>query len=222
MIVPVLVLMGGTYAFSAWSGSANAYFSQSAATVSFSESLSFNSTDASITPLVLSTGHSTYGNVVSTTNPFTLDNSTGGASSVLSLFVNVSNLVPGDWASFTVVVTNTGTATLNASYIHAGKPILNGRGDFLSRDIPIWTLFPPISKQHLNDLTSRGMTKYGLDDGPITAITASTAGSQSGYLQHGQSVSYNVYIILPSNAPPRFAGCSDGLFQVSLPVTVAQ
>ncbi len=220
-MVPVLVVMGGTYAFSAWSGTANAFFGQSAATVSFTESISFNSTNAAMTPLSIDNGHHTFDNIVRGSAPFSVGKAAGGASATLNLYANVTNLVPGDWVSFTVMVNNTGTATLNVSHLYAGNAIINGKGDFYSNLIQISTLFPPISKSFLNGLVSGDIPGNIALFGPLTVVTASTSSNNPGYISGGQHVSYNVYIILPSNTPSYIAGCSSDLLEISLPISVA-
>ena len=112
-IVPIILVMGGTLAYSGWSGSSIASFSQSAAVVSYTETLSFLGTNANLTPVDIGSGYSSH--IVTFNSPkFEISNSSGNAVGSASVYANVSNMVPGDWVEFGVVITNTGSASLFA------------------------------------------------------------------------------------------------------------
>lgn len=222
MMVPVVVVMGGTFAFSAWSGSANAFFGQSAATVGYTETLSFVHTNATHNPLSISfDGNAVNSNINKYTGSYKLDQKSGGAAAVLNEYVNVSNLVPGDYAEFQVIITNTGTATLNVSSVQwYGGAAYNGANQKLSAPSPITDLQPPVGPSYLNNVVTNGIPAVGAT-GLFYLFNATTTGSTPGYLTQGQSVTYNVYAILPGIANPDVAGTSFH-FEVSIPVSTVQ
>ena len=117
MMVPVLVVMGGTFAFSAWTGSANAFFNQSAANVGYTETLTFENTNAMYTNLTLNGGPN--GNAPGIINDGVgsalVATSSATAGGNAAVYANVTNMVPGDYVYFQVSITNTGSATLNTS-----------------------------------------------------------------------------------------------------------
>lgn len=115
-IVPVILMMGGTLAYSGWSGVSVSSFNQSTAIVGYTESLSFIGTNANFTPLIIGNGTSN-ATVTFSTPYFEVSSSSGSAEGFANVYANISNMVPGDWAEFNVTITNTGTATL-----YAGSP----------------------------------------------------------------------------------------------------
>ncbi len=210
MIVPVVMVMGGTFAFSAWSGSANATFGQSAATVGYTESLSFVATSANMTPLTIGDGHTSVSDINMTTGPFVIESVSGGAASVVNVYANATNMVPGDWVEFQVVVTNTGTATLNTSAISIPS------GSSLAS---VSELQPPLTTAQLNSAVATGYG--GWYNGWFALISANTASSTPTHLFPGGSFTYDVYGILPSITPSSYAGTSYNL-PISLAISVAQ
>ena len=112
-IVPIILIMGGTIAYSGWSGSSVASFSQSAAVVSYTETLFFLGTNANLTPINIGNGYSNH-TVVFNSPQFEISNSSGNAGGSANVYANVSNMVPGDWVEFSVTITNTGSVSLFA------------------------------------------------------------------------------------------------------------
>ncbi len=209
MMVPVVVVMGGTFAFSAWSGSANAHFNSQAATVSYTETLSFVATNASsYNPLMLGfNGGNTINDVTSATPGKTLVTLTGNAASTLNVYGNVSGMLPGYWLEFEITVTNTGTATLNTSLLTSTSPVANGAGQVFNSPVPITELQPPVTTQYLNSVMNTGhlggtISTQGLD----FLANATSSSSTPTSLAEGQSVSYTLYAFMPFTALPSAEG----------------
>lgn len=117
MMVPIIVVMGGTFAFSAWTSGSAAVFNQTTATFSYSQELSFISTNANMTPIGIS-GVNTLTGVTYMTPSQAIDpTQTGTSSTSVIQYANTTNLVPGTWVEFQVTITNTGTATINMSSV---------------------------------------------------------------------------------------------------------
>lgn len=116
-IVPVILIMGGTLAYSGWSGASISTFNQSAAVVGYTESLSFITTNANLTPLIIGNGTSNT-TVMFNTPHFEVSSASGSAIGYANVYANISNMVPGDWVEFNVTITNTGTAALFAGAPH--------------------------------------------------------------------------------------------------------
>ncbi len=216
MMVPVVVVMGGTFAFSAWSGAANAFFGQSAATISYEESLSFEGTNAVHNPLTIGyDGHGSLTGVTSATSAQQLDNVHGGAASVINVYLNVSYLVPGQYADFRVVFTNHGSAVMNVSSFQYGSAqIYNGNGQSLGSPVSISQLQPPVGPSYLTKVTQDNL----LGTNMLYLWNATSDSSTPGYLQPGQSLSYDMYAILPAGAGTNMQGINFYL-EVSIPVS---
>lgn len=223
MMVPVVVVMGGTFAFSAWSGSANAFFGQSAATVGYTETLTFDHTNAQMTPLKISyNGDSVANDITSSTGTYTLTTQTGNAASTINVFANVSNLLPGDYAQFTVKITNKGTAVLNASTIEWNTVAYNANGVQFTNSASINALQPPVGPMYLKQVVQNGISNIPATSSHVFFLFNATGPSTtSGLLNPGNSITYNVYAILASSAPPTAAGQTLHL-AISVPVSTLQ
>ena len=225
MMVPVIVVMGGTYAFSAWSGSANAFFDQSAATVSYTETLTFQGTNAHYTNLSLTgTQPSVNKQAINYLNmPELVSESTGSATGVAAVYANVSNLLPGDYVNFTVTITNEGSATLNTStFDWEGGQAYNAAGNPLSNPTPISELQPPVTSSYLANVVANGISSVPATQTNLWYLfNATTSSSTPGMLTPGQTITYSVYAILSSTAPPSAAG-TNFQFGVLIPISVDQ
>lgn len=194
-VVPIIIVLGGTMAFSAWSGASTAYFNESAAVVGFNEKLSFEGTNANLTPLIV--GNGIFNTTVNFDSlPFWLYSSNGSATGDANVFANVSNMVPGDWVEFNVVITNTGTATL-----YVGNPAYSFNN--ATSNLTLNTVVNP------NSVINNGPES----DTPYATLL--------GLISPGQSVEYTVFLTLPSDIPASYAG-STQLVTVSVPISVVQ
>ncbi len=209
MMVPVVVVMGGTFAFSAWSGSANAFFNESAATVSYSESLSFVATNASsANPLTVSfNGGHTLTDVASGTAQQTLVTLNGNAASTLNVYGNVSGMLPGYWLEFQITITNTGSAVLNTSLLTSTSPVANGAGQVFNSPVPIGELQPAVTTSYLNSVMNTGNLGGGVSTSGLDFLANATSTSSTPTsLAHGQSITYTLYAFLPFTASPSAEG----------------
>lgn len=159
MMVPIIVVMGVTFAFSAWAGSSNAFFGQTVATVGYSETLSFSGTNANLNPLTISDGHSSE-SVSMNTLDHTISASSGSATSSLNVYANVTYLVPGQYINFTVVIKNTGNVILNASMVTVtGGNTFNGLGQQVSGPQTTMSfLQPSITYSFLENVVQNGLS----------------------------------------------------------------
>lgn len=226
MMVPVLVVMGGTFAFSAWTGSANAFFNQSAANVAYTETLTFEHTNAMYTNLSMTGGPGTsIGTVVLNTNTNTIlvGTSSGTAGGDANVYGNVTNMVPGDYVYFQVAITNTGSATLNTSTFEwAGATVYNALGNALSTPQSISSLQPPVGDSYLQNVVQNGISNVGATQSHLWyLINATSTSATPGILHSGDTLTYSVYAILSASAPASAMGTSFA-FEIIIPVTAAQ
>ena len=206
IMVPVLVVMGGTLAFSGWAGSANAHFGQTTATVSYSESLNFVGTNANINPLTI-VGQETMTGVTSATSAQLIYTATGSAASNINVYANVSYLVPGEYVEYNVTVTNNGNAVLNTSTMSISNAnTFNGAGTQLSSPFSVSELQPPITQSFLNSVVQNGIPNIPSGTGPLYVVNASTSHSAPSSLAPGESFTYTVYAILPAVASTTWQG----------------
>ena len=206
MMVPIVVVMGGTFAFSAWAGSANAFFGQTAATVGYTETLSFVGTNASLNPLTIVGQGGTSTTVTSATQGYTVYMASGSAASNINVYANVSYMVPGEYVEYTVTVHNTGNAVLNTSTMAiTGANTYNGNGALLNSPFSVAELQPPITSSYLESVVQNGIPQTS---GLFYLINATTSTSAPSALSPGSSFVYTVYAILPGVAPTSVQGNS--------------
>ena len=121
MIVPILIALSGSFAFSAFSGANPTDINTSAGTFGFSQNLSYVATNANNTPVTVSGGGYQYTVITNATEniwngidavipigPHDLGTATS-TSSLLAQTVNVSDMAPGDIVVIKLTVTNMGT-----------------------------------------------------------------------------------------------------------------
>lgn len=191
MLVPVLVMMSGALAFSAFSGSATTNVTATAATVSFTQTAYFNGTNAMNTPFTVNSM------TLSAASSNTTVATNSGSSTTLSLAVG--NFVPSEWAKFVIGITNTGTAALNlnnsGSYFELDSTpaayAYNGTGFHLTpTKVPYSVLAPPETLSGFVGLLS--VQPYA---GNWTFAYGSV-GRQSipAYLLPGQTFYFSIYI----------------------------
>ncbi len=220
-IVPVLVVMSGSLAFSAWAGSGNAFFGETAATVGYTETLSFIGTNATMNPVQVGASSASMAPYTASSPTTLISTSSGGAGSVVNVYVNVTNLVPGTYVGFQVVLENTGSAVLNTSELMlAGGEAFNGLGQQLNSPVPIAEgLQPPVSMSYVSQVTANGISNIPDGTGPLFLANATTTASSPAYLAHGDSITYDVFAILPSVAATSLAGYHFAI-EISIPITV--
>ncbi|MEM0136026.1 MAG: hypothetical protein QXU18_12510 [Thermoplasmatales archaeon] len=205
MMVPVIVVMGGTFAFSAWAGNANAHFGQTVATVGYTETVSFVGTNANQNPLTIVGSSKTIG-VTSTTPTYVVYTASGSAASNINVYANVSYMVPGEYVEYTVTVTNTGNAVLNTSTMSASNAnTFNGANQELNSPFSVSELQPPITQSYLAGVVQNGLPVSN-GQGPIYLANATLSNTAPSALDPGQTFSYTVYAILPSVASTSWQG----------------
>ena len=214
MMVPVIVVMGGTFAFSAWSGSTTSVFNESTATFSYTQNITFEQTNANLTPLTVSGTNNLGTDVTYMTPAQILDpTTTGTTTSGVVQYANVSNLVPGDIVVFHVAVKNTGTSTLNLSSVKVYNAdgqelqITTGSGSTISssgqgQTVNMSSAFlPSVSMANAVSYMNSIPGSMGLIGGALPGVT-----SVPQYLTPGQTFTYVAYLVVGSDDSYGHAG----------------
>lgn len=218
MMVPVIVVMGGTFAFSAWAGSATSVFNETTATFAYTQNITFVQTNADMTPLNIS-GTNSFTSVTMNTPMQILDPTTHGSSSTgVIQYVNVSNLVPGDIVAFNVAVKNTGTSTLNLSSVTVYNAdsttlkITTGSGSTIAssgngQTVNMSSAFlPSVSKQDAISYMNSIPGSMGLIGGALPGVTVVPQ-----YLAPGATFTFVSYLVV---------GSHDGFSEAGFGITI--
>ena len=230
MMVPVLVVMSGSLAFSAFTGTINTSVNTTAGTFSFSDSLLVYGTNAQNTQLTITgtpqspppplngpnggTGDPPHHGVViigygsNTQLPQTRPLITGASdgTETITQTITITNLAPGDVVEFEITVTNTGTVGMIA-----GSPAAPTLAGYQNTNV---TFLDP-SDANLNFATSNLGTINGWTYGassypsPGTVIEPQSSytyylffglGSLAGDGYMGQTVSFT-FVTIETSAP---------------------
>ena len=200
VMVPVLVVMSGALAFSAFSGTATTNVSATAGYLSWEQSV---------------TSTYTYQhNTVVTNNSKTVATVTTPKSgpNVTDMKLSVSNLAPGNWIVFNITVTNTGSVGLMLSGATTTTMELNATGV----NAPANGL--------VNDSVSMSDFMYGM---PLLPSSTSSAGGvgyyyavtemPSGSIDNGGSTMYQIFLGLGSGSGNAYQESS---FTLNVGITV--
>ncbi len=214
MIVPILITLSGSFAFSAFSGANPTDINTSAGTFGFSQNLSYIATNANNTPVTVSGGgHSYTVTTIGTENiwngiratlpigPYDLGTATS-TSRLLVQTVNVSNMAPGDIVVIKLTVTNMGTVgetVTPAMSSTSTLPVYNSSFDPL--------VYPAVPPYPWSAMVNYDTFVYNIFN-PTTG-----APSSSVTLAPGGSVSWDVAIGLGINAGNSFQ-------DVDVPITI--
>ena len=118
LVVPILLAMGGTFAFSAFSGSSSIAINNTAGHLTWTNNMALTGTNANNTPLTVQgpNGHiyeiGAAEPVGPSSGPFHLNLGTQAyttATSGREYTVNVTNFAPGEYVVFMATITNNGT-----------------------------------------------------------------------------------------------------------------
>ena len=118
LVVPILIAMGGTFAFSAFSGGSSIAINNTAGHLTWTNNMALTGTNANNTPLTVQgpNGHiyeiGAAEPVGPSSGPFHLNLGTQAyttATSGREYTVNVTNFAPGEYVVFMATITNNGT-----------------------------------------------------------------------------------------------------------------
>jgi hypothetical protein len=221
MIVPILVVMSGALAFSSWSGTGTAIFGMSDATVSYSETLDFMGTNATnINPVMVGSNANNMVNATAYIPGFEIMGSSGVGGTDVTVYANVTNMVPGTWVWFQIIIKNTGSATLNTSTVFLQEDtFFNELGQQAPSSSPIAPFFaPPLNMSYVTQVAANGLPQYDAY-GPIFLLNESTSSSTPSYLGPGQSIVYDVVAVLPAVSNSNSIGDSYAI-EVTIPLIV--
>ena len=174
VMVPVLVVMSGALAFSAFSGTATTNVSATAGYLSWEQTISSNYTyhnNTKVTSSYPSMGVSTH-----KTGPNATD-----------MEISVNNLAPGNWVEFNVTITNTGSVGLMLSGATITTTELNGTT--MQRDSTALT----------NDTMASTSFMYGQALGG-TGYLYNVTEVPSGSIDNGGTATYQIFLGLGSDS----------------------
>ncbi|MFG1449895.1 MAG: hypothetical protein AAE983_04565 [Thermoplasmataceae archaeon] len=169
-MVPVLVVMSGALAFSAFTGNITTNVNATAGYIGWSENV---------------TGTYSYMHNTNLTNTFTNVSTPSYSEDSTIMNLGVSNLAPGNWIVFNITIKNTGSVGLELS---TPSTMVNSSGVTPS-DAHIMT-----SQTTSSSNFSYGSSLAGM--GYEYYVTSPSTGS----LDHGQSTSFQVFIGLGSGS----------------------
>lgn len=214
-MVPILVVMSGAIAFSAFTGSITTNVNASAGSISFNQQALLYNYSQENTDLSVGTSTANIqlpsGAMSGTFSPISLGWSGPGSSSVSpTQTLTISNMAPGNWATFELTVTNNGSVGLMLQEPNAQNPVVTPSaqesGQALGYQAVIglpgvdpWPAF-------FGDMTST--------HGYIYFIT----GLPSGSINNGLSASYFIVVGLGSSSGNHYQG-STFSWTLSIPVT---
>ncbi len=198
-MVPVLVVMSGAIAFSAFSGSIDTGVSASAGTLSFNENATLVQAYASNTQMTVTGANgmlNTVGGAAPTVSvyPVGLGWASPSAGLSISYTANVANMAPGNWVEIQFYLTNNGTT----GFILNGAPVLaqNAAGAAASNNV---TLAPSLSDFGATGVSSgtAGFVYY------LTSTPTTTSSIDSGH-----NFVYDLYIGLDNSSGNYWQGAS--------------
>lgn len=174
-IVPVLVVMSGALAFSAFSGSITTNVNASAGYLSWEQSITSTYTYEHNTAVTNNSAK-----VPSVSTPKTGPNMT-------SMDLTVSNLAPGNWIVFNITVTNTGSVGLELSGSTIATQELNATG----------------VNTPTNGLTNSSVSTHDFVYGSALSGTGyeyAVTEVPSGSVDNGGTVTYQIFLGLGSTS----------------------
>ncbi|EQB71905.1 MAG: hypothetical protein AMDU1_APLC00016G0010 [Thermoplasmatales archaeon A-plasma] len=214
-LVPVLVVMSGALAFSAFTGTVTTDVTASSATFSLSEAGNVALYNATNTVVTI-TGANGVGMTTAGVAPLeqlgTISAVSGSSEATFS--VSVNNLAPGDFVSLIFAINNTGTSAVNL-----GAMSFSGVG----------SLWVPATFSSTNGVVATtsgdagfaygGLSEYAIYPG--NAYTTSSTYEPSGILAPGGTAVFWFYVGLTSNAGNNYVGQTSGTLTLTASVTSA-
>lgn len=202
VMVPVLVVISGALAFSAFSGTATTNVSATAGYLSWEQSITSTYTYHDNTAV---TNNSK--SVASVSTPKMGPNAT-------DMMLTVSNLAPGNWIVFNITVTNTGSVGLMLSGSTITTMELNATGGNT----------PKNGLVNASISTSDFMYGHALNPTSTTSTTAPGVGYYyavtevpSGSIDSGHTVTYQIFLGLGQNSGNAYQESS---FMLNVGITV--
>ncbi len=195
-IVPVLVVMSGALAFSAFSGSITTDVNASAGYISFNQHAYLYNYTQDNTQMTVNGVQLTAGPMSSDFSPMSLgwaglDSQSGNTTTQT---VTLGNMAPGNWATFEFTVTNNGSVGFMLSSATATGTITSGLSDTSASS---WSSFT-------SDMTGTGYVYM------VSSIP-------SGSIDNGGTASYFVVVGLASGSGNSYQESS---FSLSVVITV--
>jgi hypothetical protein len=214
-LVPVLVVMSGALAFSAFTGTVTTNVTASSASFSLTEAGNvalYNATNTRVT-ITGPNGVSMTSTGVAPLEQLGTIQAVSGASDA-TFYVGVNNLAPGDYVSLVFAINNTGSSAVNLGAMSFSTV---GTG---------WVpaTFSPTSGVVATSSGASGFayslpSVYGIYPG--NAYTTKAVSEPSGVLAPGGTAVFYFLIGLTSNAPSSDAGMNSGTLILTASVTSA-
>ena len=216
-LVPVLVVMSGALAFSAFTGTVTTNVTANAASFSLTEAGNvavYNATNTVVTITGEQSTSMTSAGVAPLEQLGTIQAVSGASDASFS--VGVNNLAPGDYVSLIFAINNTGTSAVNL-----GAMSISGVGTGSD-----WVQATFSSTNGVVATTSGASgfayslpSVYGIYPG--NAYTTKAVSEPSGVLAPGGTAVFYFLIGLTSNAPSSDAGMNSGTLILTASVTSA-
>ena len=216
-LVPVLVVMSGALAFSAFTGTVTTDVTASSATFSLSEAGNVALYNATNTVVTI-TGPNGVGMTAAGVAPLeqlgTISAVSGSSEATFS--VSVNNLAPGDFVSRIFAINNTGSSAVNL-----GAMSFSGVG----------SLWVPATFSSTNGVVATtsgdagfaygGLSEYAIYPGNAYISGTTSSYVPSGILAPGGTAVFWFYVGLTSNAGNNYVGQTSGTLTLTASVTSA-
>jgi hypothetical protein len=213
LVVPILLAMGGTFAFSAFSGGSSIAINNTAGHLTWTNNVVIVRTNANNTPLTAQGPNGVIYEIVNGSSTATY-NSSGmyklalGNQSYTTLNglkeynVRVNNFAPGEFVEFQATITNTGTVGfMVVPYVLAiGEEFISSNSTYNARDAPITATQVGVSSTSpfSTDLASSSSSGYMYN---VTTVSGfHTSLSPEGY------ATMDIYVGLGSNSGNHYQG----------------
>ncbi len=214
-LVPVLVVMSGALAFSAFTGTVTTNVTASSASFTLTEAGNvgvYNATNTVVTITGEQGTSMTSAGVAPLEQLGTITAVNGASEATFS--VSVNNLAPGDYVSLIFAINNTGSSAVNL-----GAMSFSGVGSG-------WTpaTFSPTSGVVATSSGASGFAYGGLSEYAIypgNAYTTSSTYESTGILPAGGTAVFWFFVGLTSNAPSSDAGLTSGTLTLTASVASA-
>ena len=218
-LVPVLVVMSGALAFSAFTGTVTTNVTANAASFSLTEAGNvavYNATNTVVTITGEQSTSMTSAGVAPLEQLGTIQAVSGASDASFS--VGVNNLAPGDYVSLIFAINNTGTSAVNL-----GAMSISGVGTGSD-----WVQATFSSTNGVVATTSGASgfayslpSVYGIYSGNAYLKSTTVTSAPSGVLMPGGTAVFYIFIGLTSNAPSSDAGLTSGTLTLTASVTSA-
>ena len=213
LVVPILIAMGGTFAFSAFSGGSSTVINSTAGHLAWTNNVTLVRTNANNTPLTIQgPTENTYEIAKGSTSAnynfngnynLSLGNQSYSTLNGLKEYtVRVNNFAPGEFVEFQATITNTGTVGLIVvpHVLAIGEEFISTNGTYNPRDAPITATQVGVNS------TSPFSTDLASSNGYVYNVTAPSSSGFYQSLSPEASAIMDIYVGLGSGSGNHYQG----------------